>query len=185
MEKIYVRKMSRFGELFISQNHSLMIKKSRLILLLLLHSVFLTNCMSQQKKDDNIQLKLFLESKAELDSSAINPSKNNYNKDIIEYPEIPAFYKGGEKRLEQFILGTISLRKNEFRRLLKKNESNTILLEFNIDNQGKVTDLNLIKGTNTKIDSEFLKIIPLGDWYAGEKSGKKTNYKCKLEIQFI
>jgi hypothetical protein len=148
--------------------------------LLFIQLFLLSSCFSQQKMEDNIRLKLFLESKAELDSNSVHTNKN-----IIDYPEIPAQYKDGEKKLEQLILDNISIKKKHLLKVFKKQESKVIQLEFSIDNQGKIENLSLIKGIDKKIDAEILRIIPLGDWCVGEKQGEKVNSFCKLEIQFL
>jgi TonB family protein len=108
-----------------------------------------------------------------------------YDGQKVAYTEVqkqPEF-KGGVGALLQFLGSNITYP----REALRKNISGKVYLTFVIDKQGKVGDVEVVKGIGGGCDEEAIRVVKkmTGLWKPGLYRGKLVNVKYNLPISFV
>ncbi|MBI1307487.1 MAG: TonB family protein [Bacteroidetes bacterium] len=61
----------------------------------------------------------------------------------------------------------------------------TVLVSFVVDESGKVTDVKMIKGINSLLDEEAMRVIKnMPDWKPGTSNGKAIKVRMSLPVKF-
>ena len=70
-------------------------------------------------------------------------------------------------------------------RALRDGVQGTVMVQFTIDKDGKVTDAEVIKGVDEELDAEALKVIMASPkWKPGKVGGKKVRALITLPVEF-
>jgi Ca-activated chloride channel family protein len=89
-------------------------------------------------------------------------------------------FSGGEKALRKFLLEHI-VYPEEFK---KSGLKGKVLVTFRVNEDGTVSDISIIRGLNSKIDSEVIRVIKLTSkmWKPGKNAGSAVKMKCPVTI---
>ena len=94
-----------------------------------------------------------------------------------------ATFPGGVDSLNQFVIRNFNYPSAYYSRNTKDSD-NKIISEFTIDESGRVVSPKIIKGINSELDNEALRVIrSLPKWFPAIKNGKPISSKYTLPIQ--
>jgi TonB family protein len=92
----------------------------------------------------------------------------------------PEYYKNGEDGLADFILTTI-----EYPKLaVEKSVQGTVIIEFVIETNGYITNINIKQGVNTGCSEEAIRLIKQTKWQPAIVNNKFVRYKTNYPITF-
>jgi TonB family protein len=89
-------------------------------------------------------------------------------------------FKGGDRELLTFLNKNLQYPRYE----LNKGIQGRVLLKFIIDEQGDVSDIQIIKGVSTGIDKEALRVTSMLKFSPAECSGEKVKIYYNLPVSF-
>lgn len=97
---------------------------------------------------------------------------------IVE--DMPEF-KGGDKALLKYIADHVV-----YPEMAKENDiQGTVYVGFVVNEKGKVTNVNVLRGVDPLLDKEAVKVIEgLPDWKPGKQSGKNVKVRMQVPIKF-
>ena len=100
---------------------------------------------------------------------------------IFDVVEVPPKYIGGEKALMKFLSENIKY-PEEAR---KKNVQGRVVVQFIIDKTGKVVKPKVVRGVNTLLDAEALRVVSsMPNWTPGKQGGQNVSCKFFVPISF-
>ena len=142
-------------------------------LIILLGLILLINC-SINKEEQKTQIEN-------------NKEKNSLNSDLADTSSIPGAlekfpkFPGGEEKLYSFIK-----QKMNYPDYAKKNNiEGRVYIQFIVQENGKITDIEIVKGIGYGCDEESQRIINLmPNWIPGEREGVKVDVKYTMPIIF-
>lgn len=92
----------------------------------------------------------------------------------------PEFYKNGEEGFNEFVLSEI-----EYPRLaIEKSIQGTVILEFVVETNGFVTNLEIKKGVNGGCTEEAIRLMQFSRWKPAVLNEKLVRYKMTAPITF-
>lgn len=92
----------------------------------------------------------------------------------------PEYYKNGEEGLSEFILSNI-----EYPKLaVEKSVEGTVVIEFVVETNGYITELNVKQGVNAGCTEEAIRLIKLTKWQPAVLNNKIVRYKTNYPITF-
>lgn len=92
----------------------------------------------------------------------------------------PEFFKNGEEGMAEFVLSEI-----EYPKLaVEKTIEGTVNIEFVVETNGYVTDLNIVKAVNGGCSEEAARIIKKTRWQPAQLNGKYVRYRTTYPITF-
>lgn len=99
---------------------------------------------------------------------------------FVTAEKMPEF-KGGDRALLRYIAEHV-----QYPEMAKDNDiQGTVFVKFVINELGKVTDVELLKGIDPLLDKEALKVIKsLPDWKPGSQSGRNVKVRMQVPIKF-
>ena len=90
-------------------------------------------------------------------------------------------YPGGIQELNTFIEKNLKYPK----KALRKRTEGKIILSFVIDEEGKVTWIQVINGVSKEIDLEAIRLIrSMPAWKPGTQNGRPVSVKLTLPLKF-
>lgn len=122
--------------------------------------------------------------------SPVQPSRNysKANPAIIENNAIYTIvdkmpqYTYGESGLSAFIAHNIRYP----RAALQEGIEGRILCSFIVDNNGAISNIEVVEGSNNALNEEAVRVLGLmPKWVPGENNGEKVHVKCLLPIDFV
>jgi periplasmic protein TonB len=100
---------------------------------------------------------------------------------VFTHAEVMPAYKGGFKAMMKFVVGKVKYPASS-RRL--KNQG-TVLVQFIVNDQGEVTDVEVIKGVDVACDQEAIRVISmLDEWTPGMQNKMPVNVRMVLPVTF-
>ena len=97
-------------------------------------------------------------------------------KEDLESPHFP----GGNSEMMKFIRNNLSLPDSVIESALGKK----IFLKMVIDTTGEISQITILKGINSSVDNEILRIFSImSKWVPGVKEGKKISEEFVLPIK--
>jgi len=98
--------------------------------------------------------------------------------DVIKDPEFP----GGQKELTKWLSKHL-----EYPSMAQRmGIEGKVLVEFTVDENGKISDAVVIEGIHKLCDNEALRLVKsMPAWIPGEKNGVKTRTKYRLPVRFV
>lgn len=106
-----------------------------------------------------------------------NTDKNRVYEQVEKMPQFP----GGEKALLDYISRNMRYPTEASRYGIQGK----IVVEFIINELGKVSDVSVLHGIDPDIDYEGLRVISsLPDWLPGEENGKKVSVRYTIPLTF-
>ncbi len=92
----------------------------------------------------------------------------------------PEFYRDGDEGFINFVLSEL-----EYPKLaIEKSISGTVVLEFVVETNGFVTDIEVKKGVNAGCSEEAIRLISVSRWKPALLDGKLVRYKTTSSITF-
>jgi TonB family protein len=92
----------------------------------------------------------------------------------------PEYYKNGEEGMGEFILSEM-----EYPKLaIEKSVEGTVVIEFVVETNGFVTDVQLKQGLGAGCAEEALRIIKSTKWQPATLNGKYVRYRTNYPITF-
>jgi protein TonB len=92
----------------------------------------------------------------------------------------PEYYKNGEEGMNEYILSEM-----EYPKLaIEKSVEGTVVIEFIVEANGYVTDLNIKQGLGAGCAEEALRIIKTTRWQPATLNGNYVRYKVTYPITF-
>ena len=128
-----------------------------LIVLILTLNPILSLCQDSKSTIDTSQM-LFFETQPELtlDSSMV------YIDDTVLFVHFP----GGEKAFTKFLKKNILYPETA----IKERQEGQVFVSFTIDKNGKISNIEIVKGSNPYFDSEVIRLISImPDWVWDKK----------------
>lgn len=99
---------------------------------------------------------------------------------FVVVEDMPVF-KGGDKALMKYIAEHVV-----YPEIAKENDiQGKVFVKFVINEKGKVTNVQLLRGVDPLLDKEAIKVIEsLPDWKPGRQSGKNVKVSMQVPINF-
>jgi protein TonB len=91
-----------------------------------------------------------------------------------------AYFKGGSKALEAFILGNLQYPQDAF----DKHIEGTIHAKYDINNRGKVTKIKLYNSLGYGCDEEAIRVIKLLEFEVPKSRGLRLTFHKEIHIHF-
>lgn len=92
----------------------------------------------------------------------------------------PEYYKNGDDGLNEFILSNI-----EYPKLaIEKSVEGTVIIEFIVETNGYLTNINIKQGVNAGCTEEALRLLKLTKWQPASLNNKLVRYKTNFPITF-
>ena len=96
---------------------------------------------------------------------------------VEEMPEFP----GGEIAVLKFIADNVVYPEEA----KAKDIEGTVYVKFVINSEGKVQDVETLRGVDPLLDQEAIKVIEsMPEWIPGRQSGKPVNVRMQVPIKF-
>lgn len=107
----------------------------------------------------------------------IQPDANGVYKEVEVMPEFP----GGLNAMQTYIMHEI-----KYPEQAKKDTiTGKVLVQFVVDEHGKVTDSKVLRGANSLLDAEAIRVVAgMPDWTPGKQKGKAVKVYFTLPITF-
>lgn len=103
------------------------------------------------------------------------------DKSIVEFPDEEAEYKGGVNALQKFIINEIKYPAQA----INENIVGKVYLRFVVQKNGKVKNVQVVKGAHPLLDQEAIRLIEaMPKWIPAKKDGKKVSSMCLLPLNF-
>jgi len=100
---------------------------------------------------------------------------------VVEDPDVEAEFKGGMEGLQKFISENIQYPQDAITHKIEGK----VYLSFVVLENGKVTEIIVIRGVDTLLDREAKRLIAtMPAWKPGEKNGKPVTTRLRIPINF-
>lgn len=100
---------------------------------------------------------------------------------VYEVAEVMPEFPGGTKAL----LDSIAKNLKYPPKAINSRTEGRVILQFVIDKQGKVTDVQVMRGVTPELDQAAIDVVrSLPDWKPGMQDGKPVNVKYTMPIVF-
>jgi len=110
-------------------------------------------------------------------------SKNEANKVFLVVEEMPEF-PGGKEALANFIASNI----NYPAQAKAEKKHGEVIVNFIVNNAGKVTNAKIIRGVHPALDVEAMRVIGLlplqPDWKPGKEKGVAVDVAVTVPVEF-
>jgi TonB family protein len=105
----------------------------------------------------------------------------DYKKDICEFPDKEANFKGGPSALQQYITKNVRYPQVS----ILNNEEGKVLLAFVIERNGKISNVQFVEHATKALDSEALRLVEgMPKWIPAQFQGNKVRTMALLPINF-
>lgn len=97
------------------------------------------------------------------------------------YPDKGAYYPGESEAMKQFLAGNIKYPEKS----VELNDQGRVYLEFIVEIDGSISNINIRKGVSNEIDSEAKRAVEsMPNWVPAELDGKSVRTKVRLPLNF-
>lgn len=124
---------------------------------------------------------------AELDEIVVVGYSSNEKQDsendkkVFDVVEVPPVFVGGEKAMFEYLSKNIRYPVEA----QKQKIQGRVVVQFVVNDEGKVTNAKIVYSIDTYLDAEALRIInAMPDWTPGKQGGKNVSVRYVLPIQF-
>ncbi len=109
------------------------------------------------------------------------PTAAQPSEEVLEAAEVMPEFPGGMHAL----LGTIAQNLKYPKEAVDSQIEGRVVLQFVVDKQGKVTDIQVLHGMTPELDQAAIDVMhTLPAWQPGRQDGKPVNVKYTLPINF-
>lgn len=113
----------------------------------------------------------------ETPTEAVQDELEKVYKEADQMPEFP----GGMEEMMQYMIQSIKYPKE----LQESGVSGKVFVQFVVDSEGKVRQVEVLKSLHEQLDAEAVKVISgMPDWTPGKKDGKNVNVELVLPIAY-
>jgi TonB family protein len=114
--------------------------------------------------------------------SAATPSAVAAPSSVLSYSEVLPTFPGGDAAYRKYMGENAKFPEEA----LAKGVSGTVYVSFVVDEQGRITDVELVKGCGNGFDQEALRVIRLMPWWnPGQMAGKPVRVARTLPVPFV
>ncbi len=100
---------------------------------------------------------------------------------VLDYAERMPAFAGGDNALHQYLKRTIKFPAEALARRL----SGTVVVQFVVDEQGRVLDPTVVRSSQALFDDEAIRLARLMPWWEpGRHQGNSARVRCTLPIIF-
>jgi protein TonB len=92
--------------------------------------------------------------------------------------QMPVYKYGGEAGMLKFLAANIKIDE-------ELDIYGTVYVNFTIDTLGKVTNASILRGINSAVDAEAIRVVKLLEYIPGTQNGRKVNVQYNIPIRFI
>ena len=109
------------------------------------------------------------------------PPKAAVPSPVIDFPDVPAEFPGGEKAMMAFISSNMQYPQEA----MEMGEQGRVFVEFIVEKDGSLTGIKVLRGVSTSLDREAKRVIRLmPKWKPAEAKGKAMRSRNRLPISF-
>ncbi len=132
----------------------------------------------QQKNSSAIDVKNLEENKVIVVES-VEPASDN--KKVFEVAEVPPAFPGGETALMKYISDNVKYPKVA----AENNIQGKVIVQFVVDNTGKVVDSKIARKVEPSLDAEALRVInSMPNWIPGKQGGQNVSVRYYVPVNF-
>ena len=114
-------------------------------------------------------------------STSSEVSAPEKKKDVFTAVQVQAEYPGGMQGLLQYLMNNIRYPENA----MKNDIQGRVIVKFVIDSNGAVSDAEIVKGVDTDLDMEALRVVNnMPKWTPAKVDGKDVASYFTLPVQF-
>ena len=100
---------------------------------------------------------------------------------VVLMPDQPAVFPGGDEALQTFIKRNI----NYPEKAIMNNESGKVLIEFEVEKDGSITNIRVKKSVSPNLDQESLRMIrSMPKWEAAKHDGISVRSSVVVPVIF-
>lgn len=108
--------------------------------------------------------------------------KGENSEEVFTVVERPPQFPGGEEKMMEYIGNKL----NYPREARENGIQGRVVIQFVIDEKGRVTDAKVVKGIGYGCDEEALRVIrKMPRWKPGTQRGKKVKVRYVIPIRFV
>jgi len=108
-------------------------------------------------------------------------AKGSPSENVLTFVEKMPEYPGGQKAMEAFISQNLQYPKTA----AEKGITGRVLIRFQVDENGNITDIKVMRGIGGGCDEEAIRIIKkMGKWIPGKQNGKAVKTYFTLPVVF-
>ena len=107
--------------------------------------------------------------------------KRDDGKVIYRVVDVPPSFPGGEAALMQYLMNNIKYPV----KAQERNIQGKVIVQFIVDESGKVTEPKVVRGVDPLLDAEALRVVKtMPDWTPGKQKGENVNVFYNVPISF-
>lgn len=100
---------------------------------------------------------------------------------MINFPDVEAEFPGGISKMFEYLGKNISYPN----KALKNNDQGKVFVQFVVEANGKITNVEVIRGVSKELDAESIRVIKkMPKWKPAEHKGVKVKSKIRIPINF-
>lgn len=101
--------------------------------------------------------------------------------DAMVEPEIKPEYAGGQIAMMKFLIENLRYPESA----MKEKEQGMVLVGFNVDTDGSISDIHITKSVSPALDKEAMRVVSLMPKFnPGKQDGKAVKCVCQVPIHF-
>jgi protein TonB len=102
--------------------------------------------------------------------------------EIVEYPDVEGEFPGGAKGMKKFLAKNI----NYPEKAMINGERGRVFVQFTIEKDGSLSDIEVLKRLTKEIDAEAIRVIStMPKWTPAIFKGEYVRAKARIPINFI
>ncbi len=108
-------------------------------------------------------------------------NQNNREEEIFLFAEEMPGFPGGDLALRKYLANAV-----KYPVIAQENDIHgKVYVSFVIDETGNITNVHLLRGVDTSLDNEALRVVQtMPNWKPGKQGGKPVKVRYSLPIQF-
>ncbi|MBD2724175.1 TonB family protein [Hymenobacter armeniacus] len=115
-------------------------------------------------------------------SSAASGAETGGKSEVLTYSEVPPTFPGGDAAYRKFV----SQNAHYPETALAKGLSGTVFVSFVVDEEGRITDAQVVRGCGNGFDEEALRVIRLMPWWnPGRVAGDAVRVSKTMAVPFV
>lgn len=109
-------------------------------------------------------------------------TKFSKSDEIVDYPDIEGQYPGGIDAMREFLSNNIKYPEIS----MELGDQGKVFVEFIIEKDGRLTNLEILRGVSAEIDRETLRVIGLmPSWTPAIYKRKYVRARARIPINYI
>lgn len=148
-----------------------------LIMLIVSNAQSVSAMLQKKHKNVSVSVRPIKTDAIKKNKVVVASKENSTNSKVFEMVEVPPVFQGGDNALMKFISKNVKYPADA----IEKNIQGKVIIQFIVDETGKIIEPKIVKGVLPSIDAEALRVVKsMPNWTPGKEKGK--NVKCKFFI---